>query len=255
MREGESLTAIATRYRTSVTALARSNRLDPSKVLLVGVRLRVPSGGSTAAASTAARPVTRTTAVYVARPGDSLTSIALRHGTSVAALASTNGLDPRRVLLIGARLRIPGASGSSASASSSSAGTSPSHASVRGLIDRWAAHYGVDARLARALGWMESGFQQHVVSDVGARGVMQLLPSTMDFVQDVLLGRRVAADTADGNVQLGVRLLKHLLERFGGDERLALAAWYQGEQAVRERGVFKVSEDFVKVVLALKGRV
>ena len=53
---------------------------------------------------------------------------------------------------------------------------------VRAAIDRWSATYGVDAQLARAVAWMESGFQNHVVSSVGARGVMQLLPVTTDFV-------------------------------------------------------------------------
>ena len=48
--------------------------------------------------------------------------------------------------------------------------------------------YGVDPQLARALAWMESGFQQDVVSSVGALGVMQLLPETWEFVDTVLLG-------------------------------------------------------------------
>jgi hypothetical protein len=84
---------------------------------------------------------------------------------------------------------------------------------------------------------------------------MQLLPSSIDFVQDVLLGERVDGSTADGNVRLGVRLLAHLLREWNGDLRLALAAWYQGSKAVRDHGVYKVSEQFVAAVLALRGRV
>ncbi len=49
-------------------------------------------------------------------------------------------------------------------------------------------------------------------------------------------------------------LLNHLLKRFGGNQRLALAAWYQGERAVRERGLYPETELFVKNVLALTGR-
>ena len=49
-------------------------------------------------------------------------------------------------------------------------------------------------------------------------------------------------------------LLNHLLKRFGGDQRLALAAWYQGEKAVREHGVYAESKVFVANVLALAGR-
>ena len=49
-------------------------------------------------------------------------------------------------------------------------------------------------------------------------------------------------------------LLKHLLGRFNGDQRLALAAWYQGEKAVRERGLYDETEVFVANVLALVSR-
>jgi soluble lytic murein transglycosylase-like protein len=100
---------------------------------------------------------------------------------------------------------------------------------------------------------MESGFQQSVVSPVGAEGVMQLLPSTWSYAEDVLLGHKVA-HTADGNVQVGVAYLSHLLKAFGGDEKLALAAWYQGERAVRESGPFPESTAFVNDVLALRDR-
>ena len=49
-------------------------------------------------------------------------------------------------------------------------------------------------------------------------------------------------------------LLNHLLDRFNGDQRLALAAWYQGEKAVREHGVYAETKAFVANVLALTGR-
>jgi N-acetylmuramoyl-L-alanine amidase len=255
VRPGENLTALAERYGTTLTALARRNRLDPARVLLVGTRLRVPTSGSTASTAPVVAPTpARTTAAagtYVVRTGDSLTAIAARYGTSVDRLARTNGLDPRGFLLIGARLRVPAA----AAAATTSGGAAASKDVIRASIDRWASHYGVDAQLARALAWQESGFQNHVVSSAGARGVMQLLPVTMDFVQGVLLMQRIDGSTVDGNVQMGVRLLSHLLREWNGDVRLALAAWYQGSKAVRERGVFAVSDAFVANVLALRGRI
>ena len=55
-------------------------------------------------------------------------------------------------------------------------------------------------------------------------------------------------------VEVGVRFLKHLLDAFHGDERLALAGWYQGERAVRAHGLYKVTKPFVANVLALKSR-
>jgi soluble lytic murein transglycosylase-like protein len=100
---------------------------------------------------------------------------------------------------------------------------------------------------------MESGYNNSVVSSVGAQGVMQLLPSTWDYVETVLVGHAVSHG-ADGNVQVGVALLHHLLGAFAGNERLALAAWYQGESSVRKLGPLKESKVFVADVEALKAR-
>jgi soluble lytic murein transglycosylase-like protein len=122
---------------------------------------------------------------------------------------------------------------------------------VRALLDRWAAHYGVSKRLVRALAWMESGFQTNLTSEAGAWGVMQIIPSTWDFVQAVLAGQTFPR-TAEGNIRVGLLYLRHLLRRFNGSERLALAGWYQGERAVREHGVYKESKWFAKVVLGLR---
>src|SRR5439155_24927397 len=134
-----------------------------------------------------------------------------------------NKLDPHHVLLIGTKLRLP------ASVRTTNV------ASVRESLGRWAAHYGVGPRLVRALAWMESGYNNSVVSSVGAQGVMQLLPSTWKYVEHVLIGHAVQHD-ADGNVQVGLAYLHHLLGAFGGNERLALAGWYQGERAVKASG-------------------
>ena len=180
---------------------------------------------------------------YIVKPGDSLTAIARTAHTTLGALARLNRLNASRYLLIGTKLRLP--------ASVSVAATNAT--SVRASIDGWAAHFGVDPSLARALAWMESGYQNDVVSSVGARGIMQLLPSTWKYVENVLIGHPVP-HTADGNVEAGVALLHHLLTSFGGNERLALAAWYQGEQAVRQLGVYKESKIFVADVEALKAR-
>jgi len=189
-------------------------------------------------------PVRATTLrVYVVRPGDSLIAIARRHHVTLARLARLNHLSPSHYLLIGARLRLPATVEVSATNATA----------VRASIDRWAAHYGVEPSLARALAWMESGYQNDVVSAVGAQGVMQLLPSTWSYVETVLLRRKIP-HTADGNVEVGVTLLHHLLGVFGGNERLALAAWYQGERSVRRIGVYKVSRTFVSDVEALKTR-
>ena len=101
---------------------------------------------------------------------------------------------------------------------------------------------------------MESGFQQDVVSSVGAIGVMQLLPETWDWVDVMLLGVRTPRN-ASGNVRAGVRYLRWQLDEFGGDRRLALAGYYQGARAVRERGLFDDTKQYVSVILQLYGSV
>jgi peptidoglycan hydrolase-like protein with peptidoglycan-binding domain len=122
---------------------------------------------------------------------------------------------------------------------------------VRSLLDYWAGKYGVDRKLVRALAWMESGYQTNLTSSAGAWGVMQILPVTWDYVETVLIGASVPR-TASGNIRIGVVFLRQLLREFGGDERKALAAWYQGPASVRKRGILKESKVFIANVLALK---
>ena len=188
---------------------------------------------------------------HVVTPGESFFSIAARYHVSPWRLARRNRTELTSVIVPGQRLALPRGARVTASAS---AGPLPSRDSVRGTIDYWSGVYGVDARLARALAWMESGFQQDVVSSVGAIGVMQLLPETWEFVDVVLLGVRTPRDYR-GNVRAGVRYLRWQLDEFGGNRPLALAGWYQGARAVRERGLFDDTKEFVRIVLALYGTV
>jgi LysM repeat protein len=193
----------------------------------------------------------RTLAVHVVRSGESLSSIARRYHTTVAKLARLNHLDPSHFLLIGARLKVPHVR--QVKTTTHVAYRTQSVATVRALLDHWAAHYGVSVHLVRALAWMESGYNNALVSSVGARGIMQLLPSTFRFAETVLIGHRLRHDS-NGNVRAGVAYIAHLLHDFHGNSRLALAGWYQGERAVRKHGLYKVSKTFVKDVLALERR-
>jgi len=231
-----ALRAYQHRLRLPTDAIA-----GPATFAAFGLQTRVP-------VRTAA-PVAQRVSVYVVRPGDSLTAIARKHGVGLAALAKLNELNPSHFLLIGKKLKIPVAHGAARPAAAAASDT----LAIRASLDHWSAQYGVDTHLVRAVAWMESGYQQRVVSSVGAEGVMQLLPTTWKYVEDVLIGHPVE-HTADGNVQVGVAYLHHLLQAFGGNERLALAAWYQGEAAVRTNGVYKVTKPFVDDVLALRTR-
>lgn len=199
--------------------------------------------------------------VHRVRAGDSFFSIGQRYGVSPLELARRNKLSLAAVIVPGQALRLPvgvtvvrspSAQGTAPAAPATAAGAASADA-VRAAIDRWSARYGVDPKLARAVAWMESGFQQGVVSPAGAVGVMQLLPATWAWV-DTIIGAPTPR-TYEGNVQAGVRLLRWLIDDFRGDTRLALAAYYQGARAVRERGLFDDTKQYVGVVLRLYGTV
>jgi len=180
---------------------------------------------------------------HVVRAGDTLTAIAASHGSTVAALAEANGIDPAKPIVIGQRLRLPVAT----------AAIAAPRLDVPSMLDAWSVRLGVDPHLVRALAWMESGFQTKIVSSAGARGVLQTLPSTRRYVVDVL-AKHPIPNTVDGDIEVGVVYLRHLLEVFHSNAELALAGWYQGELAVRESGVYAVTKPFVANVLALRAR-
>ena len=94
------------------------------------------------------------------------------------------------------------------------------------LIDEMAARYQVPAKLIAAVIKAESNFNPRAVSSKGARGLMQLMPSTA-----ALLGVRDAFDPRD-NVDGGVRHLRVLINQYAGDVRLALAAYNARSEAV-----------------------
>jgi LysM repeat protein len=232
-------------------------------VLVAGRVLRVP-------APTAA-PRHRYTGRYVVRPGDTLTAIAAAHGVSLSALAAANGLAPYGIIQIGAVLHVPAAARHAPAkkptahpakrrAHPAPVKTAPTHhapppapTTVRGSLDRWAQILRVSPRLVRAVAWMESGFQTQITSPVGAWGPMQVMPGTWTFTEGSLLGHAVP-HTADGGAEVGVAYLRYLLRTFGGDPRLALAAYYQGPGSAATYGVLPSSEPYVQGILALRDR-
>jgi hypothetical protein len=112
--------------------------------------------------------------------------------------------------------------------------------------------YGVPEELISAVIRVESAFNPRAVSHKGARGLMQLMPGTA-----AMLGVRDSFDPRE-NIDGGVRHLRGLIERFGGDLSLALAAYNAGEQAVlRHRGVppYAETRDYVTRVLQYSGNV
>ena len=186
------------------------------------------------------------------RLGETLTGIAARYHTTVHAIARANRLDPSRYLLAGARLKVPATRASAGSTSTSLVIRQPAH--VGRAIEQWSRHYRVDPRLVRAIGWMESGYNNGLTSSYGAAGIMQITAETWSYVETFLIGSEVPHD-ASVNVRVGTAYLAQLLKEFRGDERLALAAYAQGPYSVRKRGMLNETKMYVANVLALKQRV
>ena len=107
--------------------------------------------------------------------------------------------------------------------------------------------YGIDPALIAAIIQAESGFNPHAVSPAGAKGLMQLMDATAAG-----LGVSDPFDPAQ-NVDGGARYLRDMLARFGGDLRLALAAYNAGPLAVEQAGGvpdYPETQAYVSKVLA-----
>ncbi|ATB44222.1 murein transglycosylase [Cystobacter fuscus] len=115
VRSGDTLSAIAQRYHTTVGALAQANGIKNPNHILAGQKLTVPGGGSAPSSGSGS---------YTVRSGDTLSGIAQRHGTTVSALAQANGIKNPDLIQVGQKLSIPGKGGASApSAPSSGSGS------------------------------------------------------------------------------------------------------------------------------------
>jgi soluble lytic murein transglycosylase-like protein len=121
-------------------------------------------------------------------------------------------------------------------------------------VQQVAAANGVSPSLAAAVAWQESGFNNAMVSGANARGVMQVMPGTWDYVEQNLAGRTLDPASASDNTTAGVLYLKHLLANAGGDEATAIAAYYQGLGSVQRHGILPETQHYVANVEALRSR-
>jgi LysM repeat protein len=263
VQPGDTLSAIAARMGVSVESLAAANGLEPSGLLISGTSLRAVGG----AGRSAAAPTSSSAGGYVVQRGDTLSALAARMGVSVDALAAANGLDPSGLLISGTSLHAAGGSSSSAApATTEMVSTSPSSGGGGGAqpttqlmssseVGSIASGEGVPASLAEAIGYQESGFNNGMVSHTGAVGVMQIMPSTWNWIGQNLAGPPpLQTSSATDNVRAGSLLLHSLLSDTGGDEAMAVAGYYQGLQSVRAHGMYSDTQAYVNNVMALRQR-
>jgi LysM repeat protein len=278
---GETLWSIAAASNLTTRTLAAANGLPDDAQVVAGSTIQVPSVQEGAAAlmetgrgaATSVAPVVSPApgseapppaGAYTVQPGDTLASIASRSGIGTGQVAWMNGLDPAGVLLAGTVLKLPtGAPPAQqqeqqptpvAPAVVPAAAPNPTPVQVTAAdIGTVASGHGVSPSLAAAVAWQESGFQNGVVSSANARGVMQILPGTWEWIEQQS-GRRFDPNSATDNVQAGVMYLGTLLRDSGGDEATAVASYYQGASSVRRIGMLPETEQYVANVMALRPR-
>jgi N-acetylmuramoyl-L-alanine amidase len=283
---GESLTSVAATDGLTVAQLAAANGISPYTELIAGSPLAIPpqtaapeavstgegsSGESSTGEAAAAAPEASTGGSYVVQPGDTLSAIAARAGVSVATLAADNGLNPANYLLYGTALTLPGAgttavsTGTSGDAAESQPVGAPAEGSASGPpyptpervsaseVGSIAEANGVPSSLADAIGWQESGFNNDEVSSAGARGVMQILPGTWQWIDSSLSSTPLSPDSAADNVRAGTLMLHSLLDSTGGSESMAAAGYYQGLPSVEKNGLYPSTQQYVNSVMSLAG--
>lgn len=120
------------------------------------------------------------------------------------------------------------------------------------LIKEYSQKYGLDSDFVKAVVKQESGFNEKATSKCGAMGLMQLMPGTAKAlnVNDPYNAR--------DNIEGGVKYLKGLMDRFGGDMKLALAAYNAGPNAVKKyNGVppYNETQNYVKNIMSMYQRI
>ena len=113
------------------------------------------------------------------------------------------------------------------------------------IIIQMSSRHQVDPALVKAIIMAESGYNPKAISIRGAKGLMQLMPSTAQAlgVEDIFNPKQ--------NISGGVRYFKQLINKFDGDIKLALAAYNAGSRNVRQyQGIppFKATEYYIEKV-------
>lgn len=274
---GETLWSLAAAQNMTTRAFAAANGLSEDAQIVAGSTIQLPTVSEAAAALASAPAATAQAAAqasatpasapppmggYTVRPGDTLSGLAAQAGVTTEAIAAMNGLDPNGFLIAGTVIKLPTGAPAPASASEPApapvvpaADPSPSPTTVTSAdIATVAARNGVPTDLSAAIAWQESGFNNAMVSSANARGVMQVMPGTWDWVQANLAKRRLDPNSAIDNVGAGVLYLGHLLQQTGGDHAMAAAAYYQGLSSVQRIGMLPETQRYVANVMALRSR-
>jgi LysM repeat protein len=270
VRPGDTLWDIARANGTTVSELQRLNDLPGNGTIYAGDTLRLPG----ASAASAGGGKKTSAGSHVVRRGETLSHLAVRYGTTSAAIRKANGLSSSTIQA-GRRLVITGGGSSTGSSTGAvpttnagkripatvqrsvaqnrailAARSHPSKAQVRKMIAATARKHGVSPSLAVSVAYHESGFQQRVVSGVNAIGVMQVLPSTGRVLGQQHGMSLDLLDTQD-NVTAGVLLLRQLMRATGSVDK-TLAGYYQGLGSISRKGLLPQTHTYIRNVNHLR---
>lgn len=248
VKRGDTLSEIALEHHTTVAALRALNKLPGNNLIIEGQLLRVGIV-PTVTKATAPAKLKTVLRVYVVQPGDGVYRIATKFSADPKWIAKRNDLPRSWMIHPGQRLVV----GSITVRPAAPRPKAVPRKYVRALIVREAKRSGVDPALMLALASQESGFQQQVVSSVGAIGAMQVMPRTGEWVSKYLVGRRLDLRKAEDNVIAGVRYFA-MLRRLAKRDNLALAGYYQGLTSVVKKGMYDDTKAYVANILALRRR-
>ncbi|HFC11833.1 MAG TPA: LysM domain-containing protein, partial [Anaerolineae bacterium] len=110
VQSGDTLARIANRFNTTISTIADANNIVNPNYIYIGQVLTIPDGSDNGGDSTPTTiPVSQLT--YTVQPGDTLSRIAARFGTTSAEIASLNGITNPNYIYVGQVLNLPGGSG------------------------------------------------------------------------------------------------------------------------------------------------
>jgi LysM repeat protein len=246
---GETLSEIALAYGVPLDVLAEQNHIVNVDLIYAGEALTVPGQAPPAG------PPDRGT--HTIAQGESLTSIAAMQRTTVQQLIAANPdiVNPN-LIFVGEALNLPGgvtsATTTTTSTTTSVSFTTSTSSDVPTLLTQYAQAYGLDPVLVQALAWQESGWRQSVVSSAGAIGVMQILPSTADWLSTDVVGRPLdVSGNVNDNIEAGVAFLRFLINNTGSVQ-LGVAAYYQGPGSLASVGMLAETQQYVSNIMAIR---
>lgn len=211
---GDTVSALARTYGTTVAAISTANALDERALIRIGQVLAIPGAAGAAPASAASGLVGST---FAGR-------------TYPQATVDAANQNKATLLAVGV----------------------PSEAEMQALVVATARDMGVDPALAQAIAYQESGFDHAAVSPANAIGTMQVIPTSGDWASE-MVGRELNLLDPRDNVVAGVAILRRLVDT-SADLPTAIAGYYQGQRSVRDNGMFDDTRRYVANVQTLMSR-